>query len=696
MLGPFHKLLRRKASVDESRVASSGAPEAPAGPRTTERAEAATLIAQANRLVGAGQFAQAVPVYEQALRLEADNVLACSNLGFALMQIDRLDDAKSWLEKAVAQNPRPEEPYLFLGQIAERQADIPTALRRLGEAVQRKPGFAFAWQELCRLQFHAGDPALARESALRGLQVQPDSAMLNFYLGNVLYHDADFAGAADRFRLALRTAPDLAQAHMNLGRALLRLADPEQALHSLRRALDLDPTLHESHVYQGQALQSLTRLDEAAQAFERALQARPDHVEALYALGELQVMRHRFDQARECFDRAGAIDNDQPRKLLVSANLLRASGRYEAAEAAYRQALELRPDYFDAYNNLGSLLAEMQRFDEAEAAFHDALRQSPDDATARWNLGLMLLRLGQLERGWPLHEARHDPRLAQRVTVAPRLGFPQWHGEPLDGRSIVVLSEQGFGDEIQMARYLPFLKQRGASRVSVVCKRPLAELYRHSAIADEVYAEGDESAPHDFWVLCLSLPLMFDTTLETIPATLPYLTADPRRIAAWAPRLPQGGRRVGLVWKGAAGHGNDLHRSLPDLGALAALWSCPGLHFVSLQKGQGEDEAERFAAAQPITAVGPAIENFADTAAILASLDLLICVDTSTAHLAGALGRPCWVLLPDVNTDWRWLLEREDSPWYPGALRLFRKAPGEAWEGTVQRVAAALREWSTS
>ena len=202
---------------------------------------------------------------------------------------------------------------------------------------------------------------------------------------------------------------------------------------------------------------------------------------------------------------------------------------------------------------------------------------------------------------------------------------------------------------------------------------------------------------HDFWVLCFSLPHHFGTTQDTVPASLPYLRADPLLVERWKPGLPTASKRVGLVWKGAMGHPNDLNRSLPGLATLAALWTCPGVSFVSLQKGQGEDEAALAARPghpQALTELGSRITSFADTAAILAQLDLLICVDTSTAHLAGALGRRCWVLLPAVESDWRWLEERDDSPWYPGVMRLFRQTLGEPWERTVERVADALREWA--
>lgn len=202
------------------------------------------------------------------------------------------------------------------------------------------------------------------------------------------------------------------------------------------------------------------------------------------------------------------------------------------------------------------------------------------------------------------------------------------------------------------------------------------------------------SSEFDFWCYPLSLPLIFGTTLDNLPATIPYLRAEPERVLRWAAKVPQATLRVGLAWKGSSTHKNDGNRFLPSLAILAPLWSVPGIAFVSLQKGAGEDEASLAAAHQPLTHLGSAIADFADSAAILSQLDLLICVDTAVAQLAGALGTPCWVLLPDYGTDWRWLEDWHDSPWYPEVMRLFRQSADGDWAGAITRVVEALHEWA--
>jgi hypothetical protein len=225
----------------------------------------------------------------------------------------------------------------------------------------------------------------------------------------------------------------------------------------------------------------------------------------------------------------------------------------------------------------------------------------------------------------------------------------------------------------------------------LLCSPSLKPLLETVACVDAVITDAASIASHDYWSFPLSLPLHFGTTINTIPNALPYLHALPERLEHWHDRLPNKGAKVGLVWKGSALHKNDAYRSLPGLTTLAPLWSVPGVTFVSLQKGQAEDEAVESAADQPLIHLGTDIVDFADTAAIVAQLDLVICVDTAIAHVAGALNKPCWALLPALGTDWRWLLERSDTPWYPGTMRLFRQAKPGDWTETIRDVTKALR-----
>ncbi len=422
------------------------------------------------------------------------------------------------------------------------------------------------------------------------------------------------------------------------------------------------------------------------------------------------IISGQFTQAENLLRRALVLQPDFPDALNNLGNLLLHRQTAEAdtapleltrqrtaeAESYYRQALEIQPDFVAAENSLGVLLGGSRRHAAAEVNYRRALAVQPDFIEAEWNLALLLLAQGRWAEGWQRYEVRYDPSNKSQVATAPwHLSFPQWRGEALLGKSLLLWPEQGFGDQIQFCRYAAELKRLGAAKITLVCDAPLKALFKSLAAVDEVLTKAEAVAlsAHDYWSLLLSLPLYCRTDLETIPAAIPYLTAAKERLDLWSPRLPQTGLRVGLVWKGASAHKNDRQRSLPNLQMLAALWQVPGVVFISLQKGQAEDEAAAPPPAQPLLALGAQIQDFADSAAILAQLDLLICVDTAIAHVAGALGKPCWMLLPAQGTDWRWLLQGRESPWYPLGIRLFRRQPDSDWKSLVGEVAEDLANW---
>lgn len=366
--------------------------------------------------------------------------------------------------------------------------------------------------------------------------------------------------------------------------------------------------------------------------------------------------------------------------------LLQGTQRHVEAEAHYRAALTSNPGLSRAWNNLGNLLRDTRRWAEAEAAFRRAIALQPDHPHARMNLALTLLSAGRYEEAWPLHETR----LVAHRNILPALACPRWRGEDIAGRRLLLVCEQGFGDAAQFIRYAPLLRTKGAARITVLCREPLAPLLETGEGVDAI-AQADDGS-HDFHVPLMSLPMHFGTTVTTIPANQPYLRALPERVASWNARLPQGVPRIGLGWRGNAGHANDASRSMA-LATLAPLWRTPGVVFVSLQKGAGEDEAARAPTGQPLIPAGSQAGDFADLAALVQLMDLVICVDTALAHVAGAMGKPCWVLLPHTGCDWRWFggASPSHAPWYPRTLRLFHQgAPGH-WDPIVQSLPAELR-----
>lgn len=374
-------------------------------------------------------------------------------------------------------------------------------------------------------------------------------------------------------------------------------------------------------------------------------------------------------------------------------NALRDLGRLDDAERSCRAALAIVPDLPGAHFNLGAVLQALERDHEAAAEYRAELALDPDNATAHYNLAEACLRLGRLAEGFGEMEWRFR---SGRVRDPLARSCARWHGEPLAGRTVLFDCEQGLGDALHFVRYAPLIAQRGG-RVVVRVYPALERLMRRIG-GLEVVATTAPLPRFDLYLPMLSAPHVFETTLDTVPANMPYLTADPADVAAWRDRLaPHGGLRVGLVWAGAPRPNDpdaqriDKRRSI-GLAAFAALAGIPGVTLVSLQKGP---PAAQLAEPPPgLALVDPMgdVTDFADTAALIENLDLVVSVDTSVAHLAGGLGKPVWIL-SRFDGCWRWLLERDDSPWYPTA-RLFRQQRAEDWSGAVGRLAAALRDWA--
>jgi Flp pilus assembly protein TadD len=434
---------------------------------------------------------------------------------------------------------------------------------------------------------------------------------------------------------------------------------------------------------------------DALHALRKATELLQDDADAFNNLSVVLTNQGQLNEAVSCCRRALEIRPDDFRAHNNLGNALNDLEQFDRAVTSYSRALKIKPDNAKAHNNLGTALLKLGRVEDATASYRRALQIKPDYADASSNLALALLFLGQYSEAWPLYETRYDPNKIEPLAFPPAVTFPQWQGESLAGKSLLIWPEQGLGDEIQFIRYIPMLKDRGVSHLTLVCKQPLKALFEEVQGVDKVISLSDITPLpyHDYWTFILSLPLNFKTTVETIPAKLPYLNVPSARLNRWREQLPKSGLKVGLVWKGNASHKNDHNRSLPGLATLAPLWSVPGVAFVSLQKGQGEDEAATPPDDQPILNLGSDVSDFADTAAIVDQLDLVICIDSAVAHLVGALSKPCWVLLPATNTDWRWFQERADSPWYPGVMRLFRQKKTGDWSATIIEVAQALTNW---
>jgi Tfp pilus assembly protein PilF len=433
----------------------------------------------------------------------------------------------------------------------------------------------------------------------------------------------------------------------------------------------------------------------ARRSFGQALAAQPDMAPAWSNLGLLHEDDGRPDEAEACYRRALALHPDLHAAVMNLATLLAQQMRFDEAEQCYRQAIALEPGDPAPWSNLGAMLTCLRREGDAQACLRHALNLDPNYDKARFNLGYLWMRQGRLQEGWLCNEARPFP-----ATLQARLGIARWSGEPLRGRSVLLATDAAHGDLIQMVRYARVLKAKGAARVAVWGQPALRSLLSRAPDVDCYIAFDEPFAPAewDCWAPLMSLPHLCGTTVDDIPAVLPYLHAEPSRVGCRAKAMAEqgahAGLRVGLVWRGNPRHENDAQRSLPSLRTLKPLWQVPGVHFVSLQSGAGSEQARRPPARQPLLSLHEPLGDFLETAAVVANLDLVIGVDTSVVHLAGALGKPVWVLLSDYKTDWRWMNGRVDSPWYPGVMRLFRQDASRQWAPVIAQVAQALGEWA--
>ena len=549
----------------------------------------------------------------------------------------------------------------------------------------------------------SGDPALAWRLGTQALRAAPDDAALWSACG-IAARLGERPDDAERcWRRALTLQPDALATH-HLASLLRAQGRDDEALACYQAAADDGSADARCWVGLGVLCAGGRRLAAAEAAYRSALALQPDDVAALTNLGLVLEQLRRLDEAEACQRRALALAPGLAdlHNHLAGVLARRPDAGHEAeAERHYREAMRLAPQDARHRSNLGALLYDLGRVQEAEQVLRAAVAQAPGLASAQINLGHLLLSMGRLPEGFA--HAAQSYALLPPAAVVP--GFPepvppgvarQWTGQPLQGQRLLVWPEQGHGDQLQFCRYLQLVRaQHGPAQITYASTASLLGLMRSVAGADRHIALQEAPAAlatHDFWVPLQNLPLLCGTRLETVPAETPYLWPAPADVARWAPRLPPAPLRVGLVWRGNPRHDNDAERSLPGLATLAPLWQVPGVAFVSLQKWAGEEEGRQPPAGQPLVHLGSAIVDFSDSAAILAQLDLLISVDTAGCHLAGALGRPCWVLLPAYRVDWRWLRGRADTPWYP-RTRLFRQDRRGDWAGVVEQVRQALVDW---
>lgn len=560
--------------------------------------------------------------------------------------------------------------------------NIDGALAGYDEILAKLPAHAEANSNAGAIRAQRGDLDLAMHHFRRAIHAQPLFAEAQHSLGLALHLAGSHTDSIAAFRRAVFLNPRSVDWWTDLATALTAEGFLAEGLEANDRALALARDNPQSLANRAVPLRGLQRRDEAIDACRASLGMRPDHVDTLVNLGMILRESGDFDEAARAFDRALILAPHHAKARANIATLLLQLNKPAEARAIAEELVLETPDTLDSWTLLGICAQEAAEWELAEHCQREALARSSDHPIARWNLAQLTLLRGNFTEGFLQFEAR------KRLDVFMRHSqeVPEWNGEPLIGKTLLVHAEQGFGDAIQFVRFLPLLKARGASRVILdACPPELASLLRSATGIDELVVRGMSPPPFDTHTYLLSLPHLLDTTRETVPSDVPYITAPERPIKSVI-RAHEQTLRVGLVWGGNPSQPRDRMRSV-TLDRLAPILATQGVTFFSLQKGEAARQLDGIDVMNIIN-LDPLLTDFSDTAAAIAALDLIITVDTAVAHLAGALGKPVWVLLPHVAC-WRYLLDREDSIWYP-TMRIFRQPAPNDWSVPVASAAAAL------
>jgi tetratricopeptide (TPR) repeat protein len=533
--------------------------------------------------------------------------------------------------------------------------------------------------------FRSGRLAEAKRIARRVLADQPKHAQALHLLGVALSQQGNHTEGLRIIDAAMQIEEQSASIYNSRGNILVALQRFDEAVASYDKAIALTPDYAEAFCNRGGALQELKRFDEALASYDKAIALKPNSAEAFCNRGLALQELKRFDEALASYDKAIALGPDYAEAFCSRGAALQQLERLDEALASYDKAIVLKSDFADAFCNRGAALQELKRLDEALASYDKAIALKPDYADGYKNRALVRLLTGQYHEGWTDNEWRWERK--DFPSKRPNSKAPTWQGENLAGRHLLVFSEQGLGDVIQFVRYLPLLAERKC-KITVLAPAKLVPLLRLSSEQIEVVSELRGVENFDFQIPLMSLPLAFNTGLETIPSKTPYLFASPERVKVWQERLPKSHMpRVGIGWAGNPIFPGDKLRSI-GLPRLVPLLSVPRVQFISLQKDLRSGDEELLRQHPQVIHLGDRLDDFSETAAVMSLLDLMISSDTAPVHLAGALGRPVWIVLQYVP-DWRWLLDRDDSPWYPSA-RLFRQPVAGDWDSVVAKVIEEL------
>jgi tetratricopeptide (TPR) repeat protein len=619
-------------------------------------------LATAKRNHRAGDLGRAEEAYRLVLRDAPENGEVWYYLGAICLSLGRNDEAATHLREATRLCPEDFSGHDLLGIVLARQEDGAGAEACFRRALALKPDHAETHYNLGKTLGDRGVLAEAESHHREALRLKPDFFDAIVGLAFFLIKQGKFAAASDQIRKAAALRPVPPKIYSYLGDELLKKGRYSEAEPQYREVVRIQPDSLEGHISLGVTLHHLGRYEQAAACYREAIRLKPDSPLPHSNLGATLSTLGRKAEAQSSYQEALRLGPNVAETHLNVGALLADEGDLDGADERFRRALELKPDLGEAHYSRGALLFRCGRPVEALVHFERALTFEPEHLESHKCRGMARLSLGDFQGGWP----DYDWRLKLPRYAWLNLPCPIWDGAPLGGKTILVVADQGLGDTLQMIRYAPLLRDRGA-RVVVACQLSLMPMLAHFPGVDRLVPQGEIVSNADVFVPMMSLPGRFGTTVESIPADVPYLVADPELVAHWRGELGRHeGLRVGIVWQGNREQAEDRRRSFP-LTCFEPLARVPGVQLFSLQKGFGSEQLDSEHVGFPVIDLGRTLDErtgaFVETAAVLKNLDLVVTADTAMAHLAGALGVPVWVALSHA-ADFRWLRDREDSPWY--------------------------------
>jgi len=632
-----------------------------------------------------GKLAEAAGLYQDILAADKTHFAALHCLGAIAYQTGNLERAVALITDAVRINPKVASADPYRGAALNQLNRHDEALSVCNEAIKLRPDFAEAHFNRGNALYGLSRSDEALASYDRAIALRQDFAEAWSNRGNVLQHLKRLEEALVSCDRAIAQKPNYAPAHYNRGNALYDLRRHAEALASYDRAIGLKSDYAQAFYNRGKTLAELTRSEESLGSYDKAIALKPDYAQAWCNRGNLLSDTRQFEEALASYDKAIELKPDYAEAWSNRGTALQYLNRLGEALADHDKSIALKPDYAEGWCNRGSVLNCLRRPNEALASFNKAIALKPDFGQAYFNRAMTELGLGDMENGWRDFEWRRKivEMSGNRVFPRPLLTF----AAQAQGKTILVHFEHGFGDTIQYCRYLEPLHQAGA-KILIHTQDQLKSLVKSLGVPMTFVDPDDPSLSYDYHVPTMSLPLVFNTTLKTIPTKAAYLSADPGLIEQWLGRLGDKGFKVGICWAGDIAHIKGHNGRFFSVDCFEPISRLPDVRLISLQKGEGEKLLASLPAGMIVETPGKEWETFDDTAAIIKCLDLVITTDTVIANLAGALGVPTWVAIQFVP-DWKWMFDRSDSPWYP-SIRLFRQKKDGDWRSVFEEIENAL------